>query len=72
MPLVGRERESATPRGLLDRAAAGQGGLVLVSGEPGIGKRSLLTDLAAYARSSGAVVLSGRTVEGSGPYSCGH
>jgi DNA-binding CsgD family transcriptional regulator/tetratricopeptide (TPR) repeat protein len=68
MPLVGRERESATLRGLLDRAAAGHGGLVLLSGEPGIGKRTLLADLTDYARSTGAVVLTGRAVEGSGPY----
>ena len=64
MPLVGRERESATLRGLLDRAATGRGGLVLVSGEPGIGKRSLVADLNAYARSSGAVVLTGRAGRG--------
>ena len=68
MPLVGRERESATLRGLLDRAAAGQGGLVLVSGEPGIGKRSLVHGLTDYARSVGAVLLTGRAVEASGPY----
>ena len=68
MRLVGRERESATLRGLLDRAAAGHGGLVVISGEPGIGKRSLVADLTAYARSCGAVVLSGRAVAGSGPY----
>src|SRR5918997_4234296 len=68
MPLVGRGRESATLRGLLDRATAGQGSLVLVSGEPGIGKRSLVADLTGYARTTGAVVLSGRAVAGSGPY----
>ena len=54
MRLVGRERRRRPPcAGLLDRAAAGQGGLVLVCGEPGIGKRSLLADLIAYARTSG-------------------
>ena len=68
MRLVGRAQETAALRGLLDRAAAGQGGLVLVCGEPGIGKRSLLADLTGYARSSGAVVLAGRAVPGSGPY----
>src|SRR5918998_1665800 len=68
MPLVGRERESATLRGLFDRAAAGQGSLVLVSGEPGIGKRSLVAQLVAYARTGGAAVLTGRAVADSGPY----
>ena len=68
MPLVGRERESAALRGLLDRATAGQGSLALLSGEPGIGKRALVADLTAYARTTGAVVLTGRAVAGSGPY----
>ncbi len=68
MPLVGRRPEQEALRRLLDRAAAGQGGLVLVSGEPGIGKRSLIADLIAYARTRDAVVLTGRAVPGSGPY----
>lgn len=68
MRLVGRERERNVLRRLLDRAAAGEGGLVLVSGEPGIGKRTLLADLTGYARNRGAVVLTGRAVAGSGPY----
>ena len=68
MPLVGREQESATLRGLLGRATAGRGSLVLVSGEPGIGKRSLVAGLTARARAGGAAVLTGRAVAGSGPY----
>ena len=68
MPLVGRGPEQEALRRLLDHAAAGQGGLVLVSGEPGIGKRSLIADLTAYARSRDAVVLTGRAAPGSGPY----
>lgn len=67
-PLVGRDPEQAVLRHRLDRAVAGQGGLVLVSGEPGIGKRSLVGALTAYARNRGAVVLTGRTAPGSGPY----
>ena len=68
MPLVGRGPEQEALRRLLDHAAAGQGGLVLVSGEPGIGRRSLIADLTGYARSRDAVVLTGRTAPGSGPY----
>ena len=68
MPLVGREQESATLRGLLGRATAGRGSLVLVSGEPGNGKRSLVADLTAYARAGGAAVLARRAVASSGPY----
>ena len=67
--LVGRDRERAVLRERLDRGRAGQGGLVLVSGEPGIGKSSLLADFAAYARGRrGRSVLTGRAVPGSGPY----
>ena len=68
MRLVGRGPEQETLHRLFDRAAAGQGSLVLVSGEPGIGKRSLVADLTGYARSRDAVVLTGRAVPGSGPY----
>jgi predicted ATPase len=38
---VGREAERAEIRAALARAAAGQGGLVLLVGEPGIGKTRL-------------------------------
>jgi len=36
---VGRARELAALRALLDAARAGTGGLALLAGEPGIGKR---------------------------------
>jgi DNA-binding CsgD family transcriptional regulator len=66
--LVGRERERATLRELFDEAARGRGGLVVILGEPGIGKSALVADLTAYAEPMGAVVLAGRAAEGGGAY----
>ena len=43
--LVGREREQAVLRKQLERMLAGQGGTVLVGGEAGIGKTTLVEDL---------------------------
>lgn len=44
---VGRETSLADLRRVVAEAAAGHGGLVLVAGEPGIGKTSLITELVA-------------------------
>ena len=41
-PFVGRERELATLEGLVARAQSGQGHVVVIVGEPGIGKSRLL------------------------------
>ncbi len=41
--IFGRERERARLRELLDDAIAGHGSLVLISGEAGIGKTTLVT-----------------------------
>src|SRR5262245_28473095 len=46
---VGRERELAQLEAALHDACAGQGRLVLVSGEPGIGKTRLTSELARVA-----------------------
>ena len=48
-PFVGREAERAELHDLLDRAAAGTGGLVLIGGEPGVGKSRLVEELAGEA-----------------------
>jgi hypothetical protein len=48
--LVGREAELATARRLLDASKVGEGGLLLVTGEAGIGKSRLLAEVAALAR----------------------
>ncbi len=49
-PFVGREEERAELRRLLDRAAGGRGALVMIGGEPGVGKTRLAEELVAEAR----------------------
>ncbi|HET8628937.1 MAG TPA: AAA family ATPase [Thermomicrobiales bacterium] len=58
--LVGRERELAALRAWLAAALAGQGRLVLVGGEAGIGKTALAEDVCREAEAHGAVDLVGR------------
>jgi predicted ATPase len=65
-PFVGRERELALLRTALGAAIAGQGRVVLVGGEPGIGKTRLAEELATYAAGQGAAVRWGRCREGAG------
>ncbi|OLB80265.1 MAG: hypothetical protein AUI14_07295 [Actinobacteria bacterium 13_2_20CM_2_71_6] len=48
-PLVGRGAEIARLRDALVAVAAGQGGLVLLEGEPGIGKSTVLSEAFADA-----------------------
>jgi DNA-binding CsgD family transcriptional regulator len=59
-PLVGRAREQALLRDHLSAALAGEGSLVLVGGEAGIGKTALVRALGHDATVQGAVVLTGR------------
>jgi DNA-binding CsgD family transcriptional regulator/tetratricopeptide (TPR) repeat protein len=63
---VGRERELALLRTHMDRALGGKGGLVLLTGEPGIGKTRAADELARLARLQRAKVLWGRCLEGEG------
>ncbi len=58
--LVGRDRELGVLRERLAAALAGQGGLVLIGGEAGIGKTSLAETLCREATEKGALVLVGR------------
>jgi eukaryotic-like serine/threonine-protein kinase len=62
----GREHELREFRAAMDEAAAGYGRLMLVAGEPGIGKTRLAEELAAYATGVGARVLWGSCWEGDG------
>ena len=57
--LVGREQELQQLRGLLKRTFCGAGSLVLVSGEAGVGKTSLVRELAANSRENNWLVLTG-------------
>lgn len=60
--MIGREGAVAALRRVVDTAASSHGGLMLVTGEAGIGKTTLVADAAAYARDVGALVLSGMTL----------
>ena len=67
---VGRDAELGQMRGELEDALGGQGRLLLVSGDPGIGKTRTAEQLATYARVRGARVHWGRCheAEGQPPY----
>jgi tetratricopeptide (TPR) repeat protein len=55
--LVGRESEFATLKAALDETVSGRGSLVLIGGEPGIGKTRLAEELSAHAKSLGVRAL---------------
>jgi tetratricopeptide (TPR) repeat protein len=57
--LIGRDHPAEVLRAELGRVADSHGGLVLVTGEAGIGKTALVTWAMAAARELGALVLSG-------------
>ena len=61
---VGRECEMATLNGALRDAESGHGRLLLIAGEPGIGKTRLAAEFATAARHDGAVVLWGGCYDG--------
>jgi class 3 adenylate cyclase len=67
---VGRDAELERMRGELEGALTGDGRLLLLSGDPGIGKTRTAEQLATYARVRGARVHWGRCHEGEGqpPY----
>ena len=62
-PFVGRESERADLQRLLDAAITGRGALVLLGGEPGVGKTRLAEEVLAEARQRGCLALTGRCYE---------
>ncbi|MBV9576985.1 MAG: DUF2791 family P-loop domain-containing protein, partial [Chloroflexi bacterium] len=64
--LVGRERELSTLDTTLAAAVSGHGQLVLLSGEPGVGKTRLVAALAARAQQQGVLALWATCWEGEG------
>ena len=60
---VGRETVRGRLSGVWERASAGERQVVLVAGEPGIGKTRLATHIALEAHALGATVLYGRCEE---------
>ena len=69
-PFVGRDQEMVNLRAVVDEALAGRGGVIVISGEPGIGKTRTAQEVGAYAADEGARVLWGRCYEEQGvpPY----
>ena len=63
---MGREAELEQLRDALNGTLAGRGGLLLLVGEPGIGKTRTAEELATYAQVRGAKVHWGRSHEGEG------
>src|SRR3982750_3175578 len=59
--LVGRGAERAPIAGLLEEARGGRSGVLVLRGEPGVGKSALLADALEHAE--GMTVLSGRGIE---------
>ena len=69
-PFVGRRREMALLTAALEDTLAGQGRLVMLVGEPGIGKTRTAQELASHAEARGTRVWWGRCYEDEGapPY----
>ena len=69
-PFVGRDAEQADLGRWLDQAVAGRGGLVLIGGEPGVGKTRLVEQLIDVARQRRCLALTGRCyeMEGTPPF----
>jgi DNA-binding winged helix-turn-helix (wHTH) protein/tetratricopeptide (TPR) repeat protein len=65
-PFVGRERAMERLRQGLDAAFSGHGRVVLLTGEPGIGKSRTAEEIVAVGRQRHGLVLVGRAYEGEG------
>ncbi|MGH2783786.1 MAG: protein kinase domain-containing protein [Actinomycetota bacterium] len=60
---VGRERELAALRDAVEASLSGRGSMMMIVGEPGIGKTRLAEEAGVYARLRGAQLLIGRCYE---------
>ena len=67
---IGRDEEMSELKGLLEEALGGHGRLLMLAGEPGIGKTRTALELASHAVERGALALVGRCYESQGtpPY----
>ncbi len=63
-PFVGRDAELSRVKGKLADARTGRGGLVMLIGEPGIGKSRMIEEFTEHARGEGSAVLFGACFEG--------
>jgi len=64
--LIGREQEFARATSIWQKAATGSGQVLLVSGEPGIGKTRLIRELTTHVELTGSTILIGECYPGSG------
>jgi DNA-binding SARP family transcriptional activator len=62
-PFVGREREMDALRTRWEQAAQGQGGVVFIGGEAGVGKTRLTQEFSAAVRWHGGMIAHGRCYE---------
>ena len=68
-PLIGREAELAEANAIWHKARLGEGQVLLISGEPGIGKTRLAQELIAQERYDNVIVLLGECyTEGRAPF----
>ncbi len=65
-PFVGRDQERAALGRMLEETAQGRGGVVLLGGEPGVGKTRLAEELLADGRERGMLALTGHAYEEEG------
>ena len=70
LPFVGRERELAVLKAAYEGAHTGQGRLVLIAGEAGIGKTRLIEEATTRAHAGGARVIWGRCYADAGLPAC--
>ena len=66
LPLLGRARELGELMAAFEEAREGRGSLVLLTGDPGIGKTRLARALSEQARAAGAHVALARGWDGGG------